>query len=261
LAYQTDSLYFAKNTLLYALIYGIYVLFIWLVILANKKILLYYYKREQTIAELKLKSIRNQLDPHFTFNAINAIAAAIYKEEKETAYEYFSIFSKLIRSTMLYSDRLSRMLEEEIDFTVKYLKIEKFRYRNKFEYSVSLDKDLNLIREVPRMILQTFAETAITNSLMHRKENGKLEINIREEGGEIVATFIDNGVGIENSKKLNKEKAYKSLKVMDEFLQIFNDLRKTKISYSISEINPNIEFPGTKAVVYIPLKIQLKDEF
>ncbi len=247
-----DHLYLLKNISLYAIIFGVYSLFIWFIMHMQKKILHVNYQNKQTIAELKLKTIRNQLDPHFIFNAINAIAAAILKKDKETAYNYFSLFSKLLRSTMLYSDRMSRSLKDELDFTIQYLKIEKFRYRDKFEYSITVDENINVIQEVPGMIIQTFAETAITNGLMHRKTEGKLQIQIRKEKNELLATFKDNGVGIKTSEKLNKERAFKSLKIMDEFIDIFNNLNKTKITYEMVDLNENEEFPGTLVTVKIP---------
>jgi len=254
LAYVTDNWYYIKNTAHDLIIYGIYALIIFLITMAQKRLLRNHYKREQALTELKLVSIRNQMDPHFTFNAINAIAAAIYKEDKETAYNYFSIFSKLIRSTMLYSDRMTRSLDEEIDFTVKYLKIEKFRFRDKFNYKLDIEDEVNLSVEVPRMVIQTYAESAVTNGLMNRLENGLLHIRIRKEDENIVAIFDDNGVGMEECKRLNKEKAFKSAKIMEEFIRLFNDLNNTNVTCEMKDLDLTSDYPGTRVTVKIPLK-------
>lgn len=254
LEYVHDNLYYLKRTGLYLLIYLFYALIVYFIIKSQQRLMRNYYKKEQALSELKLISIRNQMDPHFTFNAINAIAAAIYKEDKETAYNYFSIFSKLIRSTMLYSDRMTRTLDEEIDFTIKYLKIEKFRFRDKFSFTLDIEDDVNLSQEVPRMVIQTYAESAVTNGLMHRVEGGLLQIKISNSNNKLIITFEDNGVGIEECKKLNKEKAFKSVKIMEEFLRLFNDLNNTNVTWKMQRLDKSEEYPGTLIVVEVPNK-------
>ena len=248
-----DKYYLTKKIFANLGIYVFYVLMVCLIIRGQKKLIKAHYAREKQLAELKLRSIRNQMDPHFTFNTINAIAAAIYREDREEAYTYFSKFSKLIRSTMLYSDRISRSLEDEVDFTQRYLEIEKFRYREKFEYTVTVHPNVNLSIEVPRMIIETFAESAINNGLMHRQKDGLLSIEISQEKGILKAVFEDNGVGMLRSAEYNKEKAFRAARLMDEFLKIYNELNKTRIKYEMYDLDVKQEFPGTRVVVEIPV--------
>jgi len=243
--------------LIYFSVYLGYVLTIWVIMFGQSRYLKRRYLQEKLIAELKLKSIRNQMDPHFTFNAVNAIASAIFKEDKQNAYSYFSKFSKLIRSTMLYSDRMTRVLDEELDFTLKYLEIEKFRFREKFEYEVKVDDGVNLNMEVPRMIIQAFAESSINNGLMHRIESGLLLIKVYDGVDHLIIEFIDNGVGIERSKELNKDKAFKSAQVMEEFISIFNEFNKSKIQCKMYDVMVDGEVSGTRVDVKIPFNIQL----
>lgn len=255
---KTDPYYFAKMSLVHIFIYAFYIFLIWLILKWQDKILKRKYQREQMIAELKLKTIRNQLDPHFTFNAVNAIASSILKEDKEKAYNYFSTFSKLLRSTTLYSDRMTRNLNDELEITMQYLDIELFRFRDKFEYNIHVDKNVNVNQQVPRMIVQTFAESAVTNGLMHRKQGGKLKVEIRQKDKMLELIFEDNGVGIEESKKLNKHKAFKSIKIMDEFIRIFNDLNHTGVKYKMEDISTHGQYPGTRVTVSFPADFRYK---
>ncbi len=248
-----EKYFLLKAILIIAAIYVFYVLMICLIIRGQKKIIKAHYLREKTLAELKLKSIRNQMDPHFTFNAVNAIAAAIYREDREEAYTYFSKFSKLIRSTMLYSDRISRTLDEELDFTQKYLEIEKFRYREKFEFSIKVHPGVNLSIEVPRMIIETFAESAINNGLVHRERGGLLHIEIFQDGKILKAIFEDNGVGMIRAAEYNKEKAFRAANLMEEFLKVYNELNKTRIVFEMCDLDIKQEFPGTRVVVKMPV--------
>ncbi|MCF8366109.1 MAG: histidine kinase [Bacteroidales bacterium] len=258
--YKTDPFYLLKTILLNLLIYGFYVVLIGIITHFQKKILRVSFVRDQQLAELKLKSIRNQLDPHFTFNAINAVASAIMKEDKETAYSYFSMFSQLMRSTMLYSDQMTRILDEELKFTRQYLDIEKFRFREKFVYDFQVDPEVNTRMEVPRMIIQTFAESAVSNGLMHRASDGVLQITLKIFQNRLIVLFSDNGVGIEKSKRLNKTKAFKALRIMEEFIRIFNDLNRTDITYKIYDLNESEEFPGTEVMVSLPLIFKYRQD-
>jgi LytS/YehU family sensor histidine kinase len=216
------------------------------------------YEKDKQIAELKLKSIRNQLDPHFTFNALNAIASALYKEDNKTAYTYFAKFSKLIRTSMLYSDKIGRLLSQEIEFTLEYLEIEKFRFRNKFNYKFDVDENVDLMCEVPRMIIQTYADSAITNGLMHRDDGGMLTISIKEDDDQLEIRVTDNGVGIEKSKEYNKDKAFKSAKIMDEFIVLINDMNTSKISIKMYDFEEDDVVAGTEVLIMIPFDIKYK---
>jgi hypothetical protein len=255
--YQFNKLYWLKWPA-FVLLHLIFTAVFWVVLYYSKKQINQRYQKDVQIAELKLKSIRNQMDPHFTFNAINTIASVFYKDDKKLAYSYFTKFSKLIRSTMLYSDQITRMLEDEINFTVEYLDIEKFRFRQKFEYIINVDEDVEMGTEVPRMIIQSYAETAISNGLMHRETGGILQINISENDDHLLIKVTDNGVGIEKSKEYNKEKAFKSMKVMAEFISLINELNRSKITVVMQDTFENGVVSGTEVLISIPFDIRYK---
>ncbi len=218
------------------------------------------YQKKAQLAELKLKSIRNQMDPHFIFNSVNAIASAFYKQDKAVAYSYFTKFSKLIRATMLYSDRISRTVEEEIDFAIQYLAIEKLRFKQKFDYVLNIAENVETSIEVPRMIIQSYVEAAVSNGLMHRMEldGGLLTIGINEEDTFLEIKITDNGVGIEQSKEFNKERAFKSVKIMDEFLSIINEINESKITVKMTDVYDNGNIKGTEVVIKIPFNVRYK---
>jgi len=253
--YQQNPIYLLKWPL-YSFIYLMYALAIWIILHYQNKYIENKYKLAKNLAELRLKAIRNQMDPHFTFNAINAIAATLIKDDKQLAYSYFSKFSQLIRMTMLYSDVMSRSLADEIDFTVKYLEIEKLRFKEKFEYNINIQENVEEFAIVPRMAIQAFAESAINNGIMHRTENGMLEICIKMENDWVVVSITDNGAGIEKSKLLNKEKAFKSVKIIEEFFSILNSFNETKITFEMKDLMKNNEISGTNVLVRIPTDLK-----
>ncbi len=59
-------------------------------------------------------TIRNQIDPHFTFNAINTISSFVMKGEKQKTHDFLTNFSKLIRNALLNSRKISIVLKDEL---------------------------------------------------------------------------------------------------------------------------------------------------
>ncbi|HPR58720.1 MAG TPA: histidine kinase [Bacteroidales bacterium] len=215
-----------------------------------------FFEKDKQIAELKLKTIRNQLDPHFTFNAINAIASSLYKEDGKTAYFYLTRFSKLMRMTMLYSDKILRSLDDEIEFTIAYLEIEKLRFRNKFNYVIEVEENIELLVMVPRMIIQSYAESAISNGLMHREKDGRLKIAVKDMHQYLEVRITDNGVGIEKSKVFNKDRAFKSMRLITQFIDLINSLNASKVVVEMYDLHENDEVCGTETLIKIPYGIK-----
>ena len=58
--------------------------------------------RRKELARFQFQSIGNLIDPHFIFNILNSIGSIVLKEEKEKAYDYFTKFTRLIRSALDY---------------------------------------------------------------------------------------------------------------------------------------------------------------
>ncbi|MBE0637963.1 MAG: histidine kinase [Bacteroidales bacterium] len=256
-SYTKNSLYFLQWPFYFFIFFflaGIYDLIMKFYTKQLRKI----YQKDQQIAELKLKGIRNQLDPHFTFNAINAVSSALYNEGNKTAYTYFTKFAKLIRSSLLYSDRVTRLLKDELDYTVQYLEIEKFRFGDKFDYELLVDEDVVLTTEVPRTIIQAYAESAVSNGLMHRDVGGMLTITVKEQNNYLEIRVIDNGCGMEKSKQFNKDKAFKTIKIMDEFIGLINDMNITKIDVETSDLKKNDAVAGTQSLIKIPLNLRYR---
>ncbi|MBM3436703.1 MAG: hypothetical protein FJY07_10865, partial [Bacteroidetes bacterium] len=154
---------------------------------------------EKEKMELQLKTIKNQIDPHFAFNAINMIGSMVYKNDPDMVYDYFSRFARLIRTTLQDSEKISRSLGEELDFVRNYVEIQKTRFAGKFDFQLDINPEVDLNTEVPKMIIQTYAENAIKHGLMHKKGEGSLLISISEADRRLTITVEDNGIGTEKA--------------------------------------------------------------
>ena len=208
---------------------------------------------EKQISELQLKTIRSQMDPHFTFNTLNSISTAIYKENKENAYRYFTKFSKLIRSSLEVSDKISRTLQEEIDFTRNYLDLEKIRFKINFNYLINVDQKVDQQLTIPKMIIHNYAENAVKHGLKHITKNRKLNIDINQFNNHIQIIVEDNGIGRESAAKQNEFSSGKGLAIMKNIYDLYFKLYKIRIKQEIVDLHDEQGNPaGTKVIISIP---------
>ena len=208
---------------------------------------------QRKIYELQLKSFQNQLDPHFTFNAITSLGTLIYTEEKEAAYDYLVKFSDLIRKILEGSDKISRSLKEELDFVRSYMELQKYRFRERFEYQINVGEDVNPGMQVPRMIIETHVENALKHGLMHSEKKGLIRIDIRKEAQALIIEITDNGIGRAEARKLNSSSTQIGLRVTGQFYTLINKYNRKKIIRQIIDLYDEEGRPaGTKVIIKIP---------
>ena len=209
---------------------------------------------ERQISELQLKTIRSQMDPHFTFNALNSISSVIYKENKEKAYRYFTKFSKLVRSSLEASDKISRTIEEEIEFTKNYLDLEKIRFGDQFEYSIKINTGVRMDTMVPKMIIHNYAENAVKHGLKHKENNRRLTIDVSVEDSSLVILVEDNGVGRQQAEALNEFSTGKGLKIMNNIYDLYFKLYKVRIRHEIVDlVDKEGKGNGTRIILKVPV--------
>ncbi len=156
---------------------------------------------------LALKSLRSQMNPHFIFNALNSVNSFIASNDERAANKYLSEFSQLMRSVLENSEEDFISLEKEIELLKLYVKLEHFRFKDKFEYAISIDKNLKINEFViPPMLLQPYVENAVWHGLRYKKEMGNLTINFEQIDSESIRiSIIDDGIGRRKSKELKTD--------------------------------------------------------
>lgn len=218
-------------------------------------------ENDKKIAEFQLLSIKNQIDPHFTYNAVNSIAAAVLKEEKNVAYTYFVKLSQLMRSILQNNDKLTRSLESEISFVRDYLDIQHFRFREHFNYSIEMDSNIDIQMEVPRMCIQTFAENALKHGLMHKTSPGFLQITIAKEQECLKICIEDDGIGRARAFELKTAGTGMGLNILQRYTDHFNEQNQQKISWHITDLmDDKGNASGTRVDMTIPYGFSYKHQ-
>lgn len=180
----------------------------------------------------ELANLKNQLNPHFLFNAINSIKALTISDPK-LARNALTELSQLLRTSLTFGSEQLIPLETEIEFVKDYLSLEKIRFESRLNYSFSIDKN-SLNAKIPPMTVQLLVENAIKHGIGKNKHGGEviitslvrqnyLELTVKNTG-QFSHNYSLNptGVGIKNLQKrlyFNfQENANFTLKEMDKFI-------------------------------------------
>ncbi len=203
---------------------------------------------------LALKSLRSQMNPHFIFNALNSVNSFIATNDERTANKYLSDFSLLMRAVLENSEEDFIPLEKEIELLQLYTKLEHFRFKDKFDYTISVDENVEINEfQIPPMLLQPYIENAVWHGLRYKKEKGDLQITISQNTNrEIAITITDDGIGRDKSKALKTEHQQKQnskgMGNIKKRVAILNVMYKDKVDVSIADFS-DADDVGTKIVV------------
>lgn len=191
---------------------------------------------EKKITELQLAIVRNQLDPHFTLNAINAVTEAVGREEKEAARENLLHFSKMYRSLLLSADRIKRTLREEIEFTESYLALERFRFGNRFEYRIDIGPEVDPATEVPKMVIQSAVENAVKHGIRLRESGGQIRIAATREGRSLTLEISDNGPGRAAARAGGTSGTGKGIQSMEQFFDLYRKVTGVTVTAAVTDL-------------------------
>jgi len=233
----------------------IYGLLLIIAIVAVTSYLIYKNAQASKLANqlLALKSLRSQMNPHFIFNALNSVNQFIAEQDERTANRFLSEFSQLMRLVLENSQEDFIPFRKEQEILTLYLKLEHYRFRDKFDYEIKIDPTINADHiEVPPMLTQPYIENAVWHGLRYKDTKGKLSLSFRQEKDDLVVEINDDGIGRKKSSELKTEnqKKHKStgLKNINERLTIINQVYKT--NYRVVVEDP-LEGTGTNVRIYL----------
>jgi LytS/YehU family sensor histidine kinase len=217
---------------------------------------MFKYIKQQRLANnlLALKSLRSQMNPHFIFNALNSVNSFIASNDERAANKYLSEFSFLMRAVLENSEEDFIPLVKEIELLELYAKLEHFRFKDKFDYSIKVDDSIDVQEyQIPPMLLQPYIENAVWHGLRYKTEKGHLNIHISKKNeDEITITVTDDGIGRERSKALKTENQQKQnskgMGNIKKRVAILNAMYKDKVDVSVDDFQ-DAEDKGTKVVV------------
>jgi two-component system, LytTR family, sensor kinase len=204
-------------------------------------------KLEASLAEAQLQNLRLQIEPHFLFNALNAISTAIY-ENPSAADEMVGRLSELLRQ-LLKSERSQQVtLRREIELLQLYLRVMETRYEHRLRVSIDIG-DATADALVPQLILQPLVENAIRHGMDPVSFKADVSVTARQAADHLVLTVRDHGGGFDFTNPLREGIGLRNTKERLEHL--YGSRQSLKLE-NVSE--------GSGALVEIHLPLECSPE-
>lgn len=161
---------------------------------------------QKEILESKLKSLENELNPHFLFNALNSVSQLIYIDKKKAEDAVLQL-SKFLRNAINKESLV--YLENEIFMVQTYVNIENIRFDNKIVLHIDDYNDFKLIK-IPKFSIQLLVENSIKHGYLGKELN-------------IFITFEKNLIKVSNDGKRNSNIKFKTgLSNLENRLRLLN---------------------------------------
>lgn len=159
------------------------------------------YARESASRELqasltraKLQALRSQLDPHFLFNALNAISVMALQGERESVAKLVAGLGEVLRMSLDEGAAQEVTLAAELELLERYLEIERVRFGDRLELVQQVPSELRAAR-VPSLILQPLVENAIRYGVAKRRGPGRVMVEVTRAGDRLRLEVRDSGAG------------------------------------------------------------------
>jgi two-component system LytT family sensor kinase len=201
---------FIINSLLYTIFFVMWsaVYLTYHLLRKSRKQELQNLKLEASHHEIELKTLRDQLNPHFLFNSLNSIRALI-EIDPTTAKSAITNLSNLLRNSLQMGKKSQVTISEEVNLVKEYLRLEKIRFEERLAYNI--DVEVNDRIEIPPFLIQTMAENGIKHGISKNTTGGVIDIRIYKQkenlnlevtntGGKFAPNDIE-GIGIINTKR------------------------------------------------------------
>jgi two-component system LytT family sensor kinase len=150
-------------------------------------------EQEERLARAELRALRAQMSPHFTYNALAAVAGDIHQRPEE-ARELLTDFAEFTR--YLFRDGRSYVsLADELEHVARYVRLEQARFRDRLTVAVAVEQEA-LQAVVPALSVQPLVENAIRHGAEGCGGSVRIVVSGVVRGADVVVSVEDDGPGI-----------------------------------------------------------------
>jgi len=146
------------------------------------------------LARSQVDSLRDQLHPHFLFNALHAVGGLVRSGDGEKALGTLSALGELLRTTLDHGGSQEGPLRDELRVAERYLDIERIRLGDRLAVTIEADPGV-LDARVPVLSLLPLVENAVRHGVAPRTEGGRVSLTARREGASLCIEVCDDGPG------------------------------------------------------------------
>jgi signal transduction histidine kinase len=147
------------------------------------------------LSQARLKHLTAQIEPHFLFNALNAISNRMH-EDVDAADRMISDLGGLLRAAYDSDNHVLVPLGRELEWLRGYASMMAERFRGQLSFELHVSPGLDSV-EVPRLLLQPLVENALKHGLAAGR--GNLSVDVSRQGPVLHYTISDDGVGVDDT--------------------------------------------------------------
>ncbi len=145
---------------------------------------------EHELTGATLDALRAQLNPHFLFNALNAVSGLVRSGDRDRAVSAIAQLGDLLRETLAGEGAQEVPLAEEVALVRRYLAIEEIRLASRLRIVVTVPDEAEQC-PVPSLLLQPLVENAIRHGIARWSEGGDLTISARQDARHLTIAVQD----------------------------------------------------------------------
>jgi LytS/YehU family sensor histidine kinase len=155
----------------------------------------------EDLTRAQLQALQAQLNPHFLFNALNAVVTLI-KRDPAAAERTTIRLADLLRATLTVGDESAIALVQELELTGRYLEIEQVRFPDRLRVEWQIPDDVREL-SVPPFTLQPLVENAVRHAVSRNPDGGTITVIAARNATLLVLTVRDEGAGADNASARN----------------------------------------------------------
>lgn len=156
---------------------------------------------QRVAQEAKLTALQYQINPHFLFNALNAITSLVVAGRNAEAERASTLLGDFMRSSLEVDPDELVPLEDEIDSIATYVNIERIRFGSRLSVSFDVAEDLMAV-SVPPLLLQPLFENAIKHGLSRTVDPVAIALTVRRDADQARITVANDAhVPVDNAAK------------------------------------------------------------
>lgn len=156
------------------------------------------YLEQQSKRNAELKSLQEQIKPHFLYNTLDTISWMARDYDAEDIVLLVDALSNMFRIGLSQGKDFIT-LREEVTHITNYLYIQKIRYKDKLQYALDIPQAL-MEYSVPKLILQPLVENAIYHGIKVKRGGGTIRVLAKVAEEKLLLIVADNGAGIAPEK-------------------------------------------------------------
>jgi signal transduction histidine kinase len=150
---------------------------------------------ERQLSGAHLRALQMQLEPHFLFNALNAVAALMDLDRKQEALDTLEHLNNILKTGLKRNTPGKIPLAQELEIMESYLAIERVRFADRLRVDMNLDPNA-LDGLVPCFLLQPIIENAIRHGIAECENDGCIQTSAKRVGMYMQLEVRDNGPGL-----------------------------------------------------------------